>query len=311
MRVFLAGCKHLSKLDLNGNPICHKAKYRDKVIVMTQSLELLDGREISRLERQFLVSWKASREARRKSRLERNGFGDDADLPPLHHHTAIPTPPPHYMMGGLPGGRKRFEAILAKSRSLPNSALAPMKTLRRKAPHTTPAPPVNSTLMDADVRNNGLMLGQKSVSDLTDRRKAERQMTPHPNATRSGRTPGGVLAQSNGSAPPAPMTSPEPPNNNGDMMGSGDIVESAKIKRINRSNLELGARGNYPSLRGVKKMKPSLNGGIISESAKSSSLINGDSHSAFMRNGGEETKNSAENLSLVVANGRVNNPPNE
>jgi len=39
--------------------------------------ELLDGKEISRLERQFLVSWKASREARRKQKVEKFGTNDE------------------------------------------------------------------------------------------------------------------------------------------------------------------------------------------------------------------------------------------
>ena len=72
------------------------------------------------------------------------------------------------MMGGLPGGRKRFEAILAKSRSLPNSAAVRQFGVKPKAPYTTPR--INSTIMENEIRPENELLGQKSVSDLTDRR---------------------------------------------------------------------------------------------------------------------------------------------
>ncbi|XP_008106746.1 protein phosphatase 1 regulatory subunit 42 isoform X4 [Anolis carolinensis] len=60
----------LSKLELSGNPVCHKPKYRDRVILQSKSLESLDGKEIKELERQFLMNWKASRDARKKIRTE-------------------------------------------------------------------------------------------------------------------------------------------------------------------------------------------------------------------------------------------------
>ncbi|XP_002125359.2 protein phosphatase 1 regulatory subunit 42 [Ciona intestinalis] len=274
LRPALTTWRFLARLDLTGNTVCGRAKYRDKIIVMSPSLESLDGKDIYRLERQFLMSWKASREARTRQRLEsqKNGM-DDIDLPPLHHRTAAPTPPPHYMMGGLPGGRKRFEAILAKSRSLPSSAMAPLKMAARArlAPHTTPAPPVNSTLIENEAERLE-MLGQKSISDLVDRRHLERQMTPHPNATRQGRSNRG------------PLTSPTTNGGiTGDFLGSGDPHEAENGKNgLNpiRGALKNGhennmihnqglTRGNYPSLRPVKKTHPfrsSFNGAILSDS---------------------------------------------
>ena len=89
------------------------------------------------------------------------------DLPPLQNVPG-PTPPPHYMMGGLPGGRKRFEAILAKSRSLPNSAAIRQMNKKPKPPYTTPR--MASTILEHDVRPENEMLGQKSISDLSNRR---------------------------------------------------------------------------------------------------------------------------------------------
>ncbi|KAM4029137.1 protein phosphatase 1 regulatory subunit 42 isoform 2-T3 [Anomaloglossus baeobatrachus] len=58
----------LWRMDLTGNPVCQKPKYRDKVIVIAKALEILDGREIKEMARQFLLNWKASKDARKKSR---------------------------------------------------------------------------------------------------------------------------------------------------------------------------------------------------------------------------------------------------
>ncbi|XP_062985932.1 protein phosphatase 1 regulatory subunit 42 [Elgaria multicarinata webbii] len=64
----LAVWAKICKIELNGNPVCHKPKYRDRVILQSKSLESLDGKEIKEMERQFLMNWKASRDARKKSR---------------------------------------------------------------------------------------------------------------------------------------------------------------------------------------------------------------------------------------------------
>ncbi|XP_053105731.1 protein phosphatase 1 regulatory subunit 42 isoform X2 [Hemicordylus capensis] len=60
----------LCKIELNGNPVCHKPKYRDRIILQSKTLESLDGKEIKEMERQFLMNWKASREARKKNKAE-------------------------------------------------------------------------------------------------------------------------------------------------------------------------------------------------------------------------------------------------
>ncbi|XP_047205256.1 protein phosphatase 1 regulatory subunit 42 [Girardinichthys multiradiatus] len=53
-------------LDLSGNPVCKKNKYRDRLITVCRRLETLDGREINELTRQFLINWKASKEANKR-----------------------------------------------------------------------------------------------------------------------------------------------------------------------------------------------------------------------------------------------------
>ncbi|KAG8513894.1 Protein phosphatase 1 regulatory subunit 42 [Galemys pyrenaicus] len=66
----------LWKMDLNGNPVCLKPKYRDRLILMSKSLEFLDGKEIKNMERQFLMNWKASKDAK-KINKKRNIKNED------------------------------------------------------------------------------------------------------------------------------------------------------------------------------------------------------------------------------------------
>ncbi|XP_072323731.1 protein phosphatase 1 regulatory subunit 42 isoform X1 [Scyliorhinus torazame] len=64
-------------LGLSGNPVCQKAKYRDKIIVMSASLEVLDGKEVNNTARQFLLNWKAFRETKKKIAKEK---ADDQEV---------------------------------------------------------------------------------------------------------------------------------------------------------------------------------------------------------------------------------------
>ncbi|XP_002916433.1 protein phosphatase 1 regulatory subunit 42 isoform X1 [Ailuropoda melanoleuca] len=66
----------LWKMDLNGNPVCLKPKYRDRLILVSKSLEFLDGKEIKNMERQFLINWKASKDAKKISK-KRNSKTED------------------------------------------------------------------------------------------------------------------------------------------------------------------------------------------------------------------------------------------
>ncbi|KAM4605915.1 protein phosphatase 1 regulatory subunit 42 [Polymixia lowei] len=61
----------LQRMDLSGNPVCQKPKYRDRLITACKRLENLDGKEINDLSRQFLINWKASKEAKKKLKDER------------------------------------------------------------------------------------------------------------------------------------------------------------------------------------------------------------------------------------------------
>ncbi|XP_061304344.1 protein phosphatase 1 regulatory subunit 42 isoform X4 [Pezoporus flaviventris] len=70
LEVVLNKWTKLRRMELAGNPICNKPKYRDRIVVQSQTLESLDGKEIKEMERQFLMNWKASK-ASRKTNKER------------------------------------------------------------------------------------------------------------------------------------------------------------------------------------------------------------------------------------------------
>ncbi|XP_060581543.1 protein phosphatase 1 regulatory subunit 42-like isoform X3 [Ruditapes philippinarum] len=118
---------YLNRLDLMGNPLCHKAKYRDRVIVMAKHLETLDGKQISETAKQFLKNWHANKETQRQKRADliRRGttfiddfaVGDSGDLPPVREPGRMGTIPGYMMPGNnnncfLPlKQRKRFTIV--------------------------------------------------------------------------------------------------------------------------------------------------------------------------------------------------------
>ncbi|CAF1125586.1 unnamed protein product [Rotaria sordida] len=67
---------HLKRLDTSRNPMCTKARYRERLIVVSTTLEMLDGKQITDNSRQFLMSWKASREAQTTREKSRPDFDD-------------------------------------------------------------------------------------------------------------------------------------------------------------------------------------------------------------------------------------------
>ncbi|NXW59611.1 PPR42 phosphatase, partial [Eurystomus gularis] len=68
LEVVLNKWTKLRRMDLTGNPVCHQPKYRDRIVVHSQTLESLDGKDIKEVERQFLMNWKASKAARKKTK---------------------------------------------------------------------------------------------------------------------------------------------------------------------------------------------------------------------------------------------------
>ncbi|KFQ55770.1 Protein phosphatase 1 regulatory subunit 42, partial [Nestor notabilis] len=68
LEVVLNKWTKLCRMELTGNPICNKPKYRDRIVVQSRTLESLDGKEIKEMERQFLMNWKASKAARKTNK---------------------------------------------------------------------------------------------------------------------------------------------------------------------------------------------------------------------------------------------------
>lgn len=64
----LQNSARISELRISGNPICHLPKYRENIIVTAPELKLLDGKQITPIQREFLLNWKISRSTRRSSR---------------------------------------------------------------------------------------------------------------------------------------------------------------------------------------------------------------------------------------------------
>nr|XP_042126623.1 protein phosphatase 1 regulatory subunit 42 isoform X2 [Peromyscus maniculatus bairdii] len=92
----------LWKLDLNGNPVCLKPKYRDKVILMSKSLEFLDGKEIKDMERQFLMNWKASKDAKKTSKKKSSNSEDPSSSYLSNFETIHHIVPVYYPQVGNP-----------------------------------------------------------------------------------------------------------------------------------------------------------------------------------------------------------------
>uniref|UniRef100_A0A1A8BZQ6 Protein phosphatase 1, regulatory subunit 42 n=1 Tax=Nothobranchius kadleci TaxID=1051664 RepID=A0A1A8BZQ6_NOTKA len=71
----------LLQMDLNGNPVCKKLKYRDRLTVSCKKLETLDGKEIKEVTRQFLINWKTAKDAKRKEIVTQIPSGSLIALP--------------------------------------------------------------------------------------------------------------------------------------------------------------------------------------------------------------------------------------
>eukprot|EP01137_Pigoraptor_chileana_P001151 Opistho-2@38366 len=97
----VAQLRSLTNLDLRGNPICDLTKYRERIIIASSSLSVLDDKKIADNERRFLVSLKAVHVARQRKASEPNDRGvsgspqvlfedDFGDVPQLAYNAAHP-----------------------------------------------------------------------------------------------------------------------------------------------------------------------------------------------------------------------------
>jgi len=159
MAYILNTMPYLWRLDLMGNPVCHRAKYKDRIIVMGKHLEVLDGKNITNTARQFLMNWQASREVQRKRNVDEMARQDisptilnmaNRDLPPVRSantrighasagvsantrvgHASASAGVSGYVMPGLQ--RKQFDDILAKSNFPDNEQIRKTKSGTLKA----------------------------------------------------------------------------------------------------------------------------------------------------------------------------------
>lgn len=53
----LLGLVNLVSIQVNGNPVVQIPKFRDKVIMLSQSLELIDEKKVLKHERQFIYEF--------------------------------------------------------------------------------------------------------------------------------------------------------------------------------------------------------------------------------------------------------------
>ena len=67
----------LWKLEIEGNPVCSKPKFRDRVIIMATNLAMMDGKEITDTSRKFLQNWRNMRDMRKRQNEQ------DNILPPI------------------------------------------------------------------------------------------------------------------------------------------------------------------------------------------------------------------------------------
>lgn len=83
----------LRQLQLQGNPVTKKHRYRESLITSCTSLSKLDGEEISEITRLFLINWKVAKEARKKLNFIRqsksNGNITDVKLPTITAHITL------------------------------------------------------------------------------------------------------------------------------------------------------------------------------------------------------------------------------
>nr|KAF6426739.1 protein phosphatase 1 regulatory subunit 42 [Molossus molossus] len=92
----------LWKMDLKGNPVCLKPKYRDRLILVSKSLDCLDGKEIKNMERQFLINWKASKDAKKISKKKNSKKEDSSNSYISNFETMHHIVPVYYPQVGKP-----------------------------------------------------------------------------------------------------------------------------------------------------------------------------------------------------------------
>ncbi|XP_066917917.1 protein phosphatase 1 regulatory subunit 42-like [Clytia hemisphaerica] len=139
--------KRLRNLDMNGNPICSHKKFRDKLIIISKSLDMINEKEVSNSTRQFLENWYANKEAKKQIRKQSKDRSNSIDV---MHNSALDARYPYsadsvYDAGSLvaeqlPNSKhllrhhKQFVEVLAKARRKPLPPLEQRSIPRYSSP---------------------------------------------------------------------------------------------------------------------------------------------------------------------------------
>ncbi|KXJ18282.1 Protein phosphatase 1 regulatory subunit 42 [Exaiptasia diaphana] len=140
----LACWPSLLRLETSGNPFCTKKKFRDRIIVMSNSLVMLDGKEINDTAKRFLINWKATKDARRKQKKQlqfehpsSNSLSTVPTLPALKGSSHSTFPGSGYLTDGV-NSMVRLSAAVEPS---PTGYFGNPKTMtalvQARAPHST------------------------------------------------------------------------------------------------------------------------------------------------------------------------------
>eukprot|EP00743_Colponemidia_sp_Colp-15_P005972 GILK01006418.1.p1 GENE.GILK01006418.1~~GILK01006418.1.p1 ORF type:complete len:425 (+),score=53.62 GILK01006418.1:45-1319(+) len=88
----LMGMEELQTLDLRLNPITRELKYREKLIMMSTAVDLLDDKKVTTQERSFLFSLEAQKRERKQSKrvqsASMSATSMDQQVDSTHRHTA-------------------------------------------------------------------------------------------------------------------------------------------------------------------------------------------------------------------------------
>lgn len=65
LEIVLTSNRGIEHLRVSGNPICHVSKHRELIISLCMRLTLLDGKDVTAVQRQFLMNWRMAKHGRK------------------------------------------------------------------------------------------------------------------------------------------------------------------------------------------------------------------------------------------------------
>jgi len=116
---------YLKQIIFKNNPLQQKSgtkKYRQGLVTKFESLNELDGNEISAFERKWHLAFQEKEfNILHQQAQEKLAAAHEQQFQPMHSITdLIPPVPDHWRSRGLPGARHQFDQVLAKARANAN-----------------------------------------------------------------------------------------------------------------------------------------------------------------------------------------------